>query len=374
MTTDLRTQSAAHQKTTRTALVGIFILLIVAAIYLARDFLMPVVLAFFVAMTFRPAVRRLAGHGIPAWGTAIGFAVTLFVAALLVAYLASGPISAWIADAPEIQRVLTEKARDFRVYFSGLVHFAEQIQTAAAPDNANDVGVVVRTSGMFSTVSQFAAHPIYMILMLLGTLILAIFLMASGDLFYEKLVKVLPNLSEKKKALRIVYDVEREVSTYLITVSAINAGLSGAVAIAFKTIGMPTPFLWMLVVFVLNFVPYLGPLTGVALTFLVGIVVFDTIGLALLPPIVYIVLVGIESEVITPLFLSRRLALNSVAILLALTFWAWAWGVVGIVIAVPMLVTLRVFCSHVENLSAIGEFLGESDSNLAEKSEPATDG
>ncbi len=367
-------QNATYLKTLRTASIGIFILLIVAAIYLARDFLIPVVLAFFVALTFRPAVRRMASKGIPSWATALGFALTLFLAFLGAVYFASGPISGWIADAPEIQRKLVEKFHDFSDYFSGLAQFVEKIQSVAALGNGTETGIVVRDTGMLSRLSQYAAHPIYVIFTLLGTLVLAIFLMASGDLFYEKLVKVLPTLSEKKTALRIVYDVEREVSTYLLTVSAINAGLAACVGIAFYILAMPTPFLWSLLVFALNFIPYLGPMLGVSLTFLVGIVVFDTMGLTLLAPLVYIILVGFESEVVTPLFLSRRLALNSVAILLSLTFWAWAWGVVGIVLAVPLLVTLRVFCGHVEKLSAIGEFLGESDRSLGEPAATITAG
>ncbi len=323
MAIENRIASAGHIKTARTVLIGIFTLLIIAAICLARDFLIPVVLAFFIALTFRPLVRRLADYHIPAWITAVGFGVTLVLAALLAGYFASGPIAGWIDDAPEIQRKLTEKARDFRIYFGSLIHVAEQIDGATTATSAGEVQEVVvqdgRTLGMLS---QYAGHPIAIVLTLAGTLFLSIFLMASGDLFYAKLVKVLPTLSEKKKALRIVYVVERDVSSYILTVSAINAGLAVAVGTAFYLLAMPTPFLWAFMAFILNFIPYLGPLIGIGLTFLVGIVVFDSFGSTLLPPLVYLALVGTESEVVTPLFPSRRLALNSVAILLSLAFWA----------------------------------------------------
>ena len=177
---------------------------------------------------------------------------------------------------------------------------------------------------------------------------------------YEKLLRVLPTLSDKKTALRIVYDVEREVSTYLLTVTAINAGLGVALAITFQFLGMPTPFLWALFAFILNFIPYIGPIAGVTLAGLVSTVMFDSLSFALLPPLVYAGFIGIETQIVTPLFLSRRLQLNSVSILLALAFWAWAWGIAGVIVAVPLLVTLRVFCSHLESLADIGEFLGES--------------
>lgn len=356
-----RDESAAFLKSMRTALTGIFILCIVAAIYGARDFLIPVVFAFFIALTFRPAVRRLARYHVPPWAAATGFAAILLIVGVTTAYFASGPISGWIADAPEIQRMFLEKIRGIRPYFAGLAHLTEQIQDAATVGAGAGVQeVVVKESVVPIMLSQAAGYPIYFLAMLSGALVIAFFLMASGDLFYEKLLRVLPTLSDKKTALRIVYDVEREVSTYLLTVTAINAGLGVALAITFQFLGMPTPFLWALFAFILNFIPYIGPIAGVTLAGLVSTVMFDSLSFALLPPLVYAGFIGIETQIVTPLFLSRRLQLNSVSILLALAFWAWAWGIAGVIVAVPLLVTLRVFCSHLESLADIGEFLGES--------------
>ena len=186
--------------------------------------------------------------------------------------------------------------------------------------------------------------------------------------------RVLPSLSDKKTALRIVYDVEREVSAYILTITMINAGLGIAVAAAFYLLGMPTALLWALVAFVLNFIPYVGPGAGVALSGLFAIVAFDSLGFALLVPAAYIAVIGIESQIVSPYLLSRRLQLNSVAILLALAFWAWAWGIAGIVVAVPLLVTLRIFCSHLPSMSAIGEFLGESNMATEAADRPVAEG
>ena len=367
---------AAYQKSARTALIGIFIILSVGAIYLARDFLIPVVLAFFIALTFRPAVRRLAQYHVPPWAAATCFAVVLLVAILAAAYLASGPISGWIADAPGIQRQFLDKVRTIKDHVSGLINLSEQIQEASTPDNGAGVQeVVVKESGLLSMLTLAAGRPVYYLAMLSGALVIAVFLMASGDLFYSKLIHVLPTLSEKKTALRIVYDVEREVSAYLLTVTVINAGFAMTVAAVFHAFGMPTPFLWALLAFILNYIPYIGPITGVGLAALISTTFFPSLELAALPPLAYAALIGIETQIVTPLFLGRRLQLNSVSILLALAFWAWAWGVAGIVVAVPLLVTLRVFCSHVPQLSAIGEFLGSAngDPSPAERSLPAVE-
>ena len=193
----------------------------------------------------------------------------------------------------------------------------------------------------------------------MATLVFAVFLMASGDLFYEKLVRVLPTLTDRKQAIRIVYELETEVSTYLLTLTAINAILGLAVALAFHALGMPSPYLWGLLTFFFNFIPYVGALTGVALSGFLAIVTFDSLGYALLIPAAFTALSLIESEIASPLVLSRRLQMNSVAILLSLAFWAWLWGIPGAAIAVPVLVTIKVFCNHIDGLAGLGEFLSE---------------
>ncbi len=361
--------SGAYQKPARIALIGLFILALIAALYLARDFLIPVVFAFLIALTFRPMIRKLAQYNIPPWAAATGFATFLVLAFVLAAYLASGPISTWIADAPEIQRVFLEKIRNLRSWFSGFANLTEKIQDAATPGDAGVQEVVIKDSGLPAFLATAAGYPANFIFMLAGALVIALFLMASGDLFYEKLVRVLPTLTDKKTALRIVYDVEREVSAYLFAMTAVNAGVAVAVGLSFQFLGMPTPYLWALLAFVLNYIPYVGPIAGTALSGLAAIVVFNTLGEALLTPLVYSLIIGIETQFVSPYVLSRRLRINSVAILLALAFWAWAWGIAGIILAVPLLVTFKIFCSHLQSLSAIGEFLGGSTDSETQETE-----
>lgn len=352
----------APSQQSATAITGIFILLSVAAIYIARDFLVPVVLAFFIALTFRPSVRWLARQGVPAWASASGFAAMLIIVGAAGVFAFSGPISGLIADAPEIQREFINKIRGMRVYVDGLVNLSENLQEAAAPPKEPATQeVVVKESGLSTALVVLANYPAYGLAMLGGALVLAIFFMASGDLFYEKLIRVLPNLSDKKKALHIVYDIEREVSNYLLSLAAINVGVGVLVGLSFHLLGMPTPWIWALFAFILNFIPYLGPIMGLALSAIVSVVVFDTFTYAMLAPLVYGVIIGIETQIVSPAVLSRSLQINAVAILLALAFWAWAWGIAGIILAVPLLVTLRVFCSHLQSLGGLGEFLTQSN-------------
>ena len=298
-------------------------------------------------------------RGIPAWATTAGIVV---IAALLtgVAVLAfAGAIAQWVADAPRLQQELLQKLSGLRASLDGLIDMSRSLQEAAAPPSGDAQQVVVQQPMLPTLFTVIAGYPLNVIVVASGSLVIAVFLMASGDLFYEKLIRVMPTLSDKKAALAIALDVEREVSAYLLSITLINAGLAICVGVAFWLIGLPTPHLWALFAFILNFIPYLGPITGLAFSALIGIVVFDTLGHALLAPLAYGLLIGLETQIVTPAVLSRRMEINAVMILLALAFWAWCWGVAGIVVAVPILVTFRVICAHVEALSPFGEFLAQ---------------
>ncbi len=344
----------------RRLLTGLLLIAAIAAVYFARDFLMPAVFAFFIAVTLRPLVRSFSRRGIPAWATTAAIVVAASVFTAIAIFAFAGALLQWIEDVPRLQHEFLSKIASLRSSFASLISIGETIQEAATPDaGANVQEVVVRESMLPTIFTLLAGYPVSVIFVASGALVIAVFLMASGDLFYEKLIRILPSFQDKKAALRIVLDVEREVSAYLISITLINAGLAAAVGLAFWAIGLPTPHLWALFAFILNYIPYLGPITGLVFSAAISIVVFESLGQALLAPLVYGALIGLETQIVTPAVLSRRIQINAVMILLSLAFWAWAWGIPGIVLAVPILVTFRVLCNHIEALSAIGEFLSQ---------------
>lgn len=355
----------------RRLVAGLLVIAAIAAVYFARDFLLPAVFAFFIAITLRPLVRSLSRRGIPAWATTAGIVILAFLMAMAAVLAFAGALMQWIEDAPRLQREFLGKIASLRSSFQSLIRIGESLQQAASPDGGGNVQeVVVKESMLPAIFTVIAGYPLNVLFVAGGAIVIAVFLMASGDMFYEKLIRILPNLSDKKAALRIVLDVEREVSAYLITITLINAALAAAVGAAFFLIGFPTPHLWALFAFILNFIPYLGPITGLVLSAAVGVVVFDSIGQALLAPLAYGLLIGLETQIITPTLLSRRMQINAVMILLALAFWAWAWGIAGIVVAVPILVTFRVLCGHIEALSPISEFLSQRHAGESGSSPP----
>lgn len=353
---------------------GLLIIAVLGAVYLARDFLLPAVFAFFIAVTLRPLVRALSRRGVPAWATTTAIVLVAALCAMLAVFAFAGALMQWIEDCPRLQREFLSKIASLRSSFASLISIGESLQEAAAPAARGDVQEVVVKEPVLPTLfTIIAGYPLNVVFVASGAIVIAVFLMASGDMFYEKLIRILPSFADKKAALRIVLDVEREVSAYLISITLINAGLAAAVGLSFWAIGLPTPHLWALFAFILNFIPYLGPITGLALSGVISVVVFDNPGQALLAPLVYGLLIGLETQIITPAVLSRRMQINAVMILLALAFWAWAWGIAGIVVAVPILVTFRVLCSHIEALAPIGEFLSQRQASPENGSQPPAD-
>jgi predicted PurR-regulated permease PerM len=367
---DLVLDETDHARQIRNALRGLLFIAIIAAMYFARDFLLPVVLALFIAITLRPGIRLLAKNGIPPWLAASIFVIVLVIAGLSAFYLLSGPVASWIDEVPQLSQTFSEKFSGLRSSLDALTNLSEKLQSASASvDTAAVQEVMVREPALPALLAMLTGYPIQFLITLIATLVISVFLMASGDLFYQKLVRILPTLTERKRALHIVYDIENEVSAYVLTLSAINAGLGIIIAVTFHILGMPLPYLWGLIVFLLNFIPYVGAVSGAALSGFMAVVTFDSLAYAIFVPLAYSLWSLAESEIVKPQILGHRLQMNAVAILLSLAFWTWLWGIAGAAIAVPLLVTIKVFCEHIDGLSGLGEFIA---ARQIEKESPVT--
>jgi predicted PurR-regulated permease PerM len=193
---------------------------------------------------------------------------------------------------------------------------------------------------------------------LLEVLILLYFLLAGGDLFLEKMIRVIPHLTDKKKAVRIARETESAISTYLIANLGINLVEGVMVGLAMWALGMPNPLLWGVLTAVFEFIPYLGAFIMIALLSLVALVTFDDLGRILLVPAAFLLANLIQANIVTTLVLGRKLALNNVALFVGLAFWWWIWGIPGAFIGVPMMAVFKIYCDHIEALAPVGEFLG----------------
>jgi predicted PurR-regulated permease PerM len=339
----------------RWAVIGIFILLLIAAMAYARSFLMPVVLAILLKLVFSPVQRALDRAGIPS-----GLSAFLIVFALLAGLVAGilalmAPASDWVARAPMIGREIEAKLGEFAWATEGMREAAKQMDQIASGEEDPEVQrVVIDDGGDFVALAMSAPA---VLAQLFFTLILLFFLLASGDMFYEKIVHVMPTFSDTRRAMRIARDIERKLSHYLSTITFINAGLGLAVALTMWAFGMPNPALFGVLAFALNFIPYVGAVTGVLLAGVVALVSLPQAWDALVVALTYFLLTSIEGQLITPYFVGRRLRLNTVVVFMSITLFAWLWSVVGMLVAMPLLLALRTFCEHIPSLAPVGDFL-----------------
>jgi predicted PurR-regulated permease PerM len=197
------------------------------------------------------------------------------------------------------------------------------------------------------------------------SLVLLYLLLASGDLFLQKLVRVMPTMHDKKRAVDISHEIQQQISNYLLSVSLINLGLGIIVGGGLYWLGVPNAAMWGMMVALFNFIPYFGPVAGISLLAIVGLLTFDTLGQGLLPPAWYLLLHLLEANFVTPVLLGRRFTLNPVVIFVSLIFWTWLWGVPGALLSVPILVSIKVICERVPSMSHVSELLtSESNSIL----------
>jgi len=341
-------------KTIKGLLTGIFILMVFGAVYFARDMFLPIVIGILVALTLSPVVRAGARLGIPEALSAVLLIVGATVIFGFGAYALSGPVSTMLAGLPGM-------GNDLRFKMDGLLDTLQAAQDASeqveemASGGGQPQKVAIEQPGLLSlaagTVASLAS-------LTAAGLVLAMFLLASGDLFYQKLVAALPTFGDKRRAVKTVRDVERQISRYFLTITLINAGLGIAIGLSMFAVGMANPVLWGALGFTLNFLPFVGAIIGAAGVAAFGIIASDSLAAGLLPAGIYLTLTTLEGQFITPSILGRRLELNIVAVFLTVIIWGWLWSIPGALMAVPFLVVVKVICDNVESLTVFGSFLG----------------
>lgn len=335
------------------------VLAVTAALYLGKDVALPVALAVVLKLLLQPVLNFLCMRlRLP---TALGAFILifgLFAGFGAVAFAVSGPASGWIRKAPEVLPALKEKLVLLRPPIEYMQNAFKEIEDLAAPAPQDEKSPPVAVKERSEVTSKLALGTAALMGRLLATMTILFFLLAAGDRLLRGFIEVLPTFSDKRRAAEIANEIQRSIGGYLITISAMNLAVGIVAGIAMWACGLGDPILWGAFAFLLNFIPILGPLMGIGVLLVAGIVALDWPWHALLPAACYTMIHIAEGVVITPMLLAKRFTLNPVLVIISLFFWHAVWGITGTLLAVPLLAMFKIMCDHIEPLKPVGHVIG----------------
>jgi predicted PurR-regulated permease PerM len=322
----------------QSATIGMFIILFVVALSLARPVMLPVASAFVVTMMLGPLSARAERYRVPSLITAI----VLWLLVILVFYgvivLLAAPVVDWIGKAPEIGRNIQEK---LHVLDRPLLVLQDLRDALLPSDKKGSLGVDIMA---FIQPAILVVTPaIGQILIFFGSLF---FMLLGRTQLRRVLIAFFDEREARLRTIKIMNDIEHNLTGYLSVVALINIGIGICGGFAAWVTGLPDPVAWGVLAFILNFIPYIGALMMEAALFAVGLVSFATLAHALVAPLIFLGLATLEGHFITPAVIGRRLTLNPLTVFLSLVFWTWLWGPVGAFLAVPLLIMALVVIDH----------------------------
>ena len=326
-------------------------------LYAAQELILPVLLAMFFALIGNPILRMLQRFWIPRFfGAVLVLALGLVGTAALTRQLVV-PAGEWIRQVPSQMQELAPKLRNLVRPVREANKAAENIARAAGGESSGAPVRVVRTE-VNDPYKALTATP-RLVASVLAVVLLTFFFMVYGESLQRNAIALLPGRQQKRITVDILQSIEHEISRYVFTISMINAlfGLALAGALFYLQVPLNEALLWGTMAALLNFAPYVGPLIGIAVMLLMGFVAFNDPLHSLLPAGIYLLLHTFEGQLITPIILGRRMALSPLILILGLMVFGWTWGIIGLLLAVPLLVCVKLVLGKIEGMEGWAKLL-----------------
>ena len=320
------------------ALVALLVICIVAVLYAAKAFFLPVVMAFVIGTMLSPAASLLERYRIPRSVAAILVVTAMGAAAAFMVGLISSPLMEWSNRLPE----LVSRLKDKMHVFDRPLALWQDLQSMVGGPPALTSFQMPKFEWVQPTL-EFLSPTFTEFLLFFATLVLFI---ASWKDLRRALIMTFADHEARLRTLRILNEIEVNLGNYLLTVTMINAGVGIATGIVCAITGMPNPAGLGALAATLNFLPIIGPVAMFAILVAVGAIVFPTIGAGLIAPLLFIGITFMEGHFITPTIIGRRLELNALAVFISLAFWTWLWGPMGGFLSSPLLIVALVLKEH----------------------------
>ena len=341
-----------------TALLVLATLGVCFTLWAAQGLLLPVLLAMFFALIGNPIIRVLQRLYVPRFISALlvlllGLSGTVYLGTKLVA-----PAGEWISEVPRELRDLAPKLRDLARPVQEANEAAADIARAAGGETSGKPVEVVKTE-VNDPYKALIATP-RMLASVLAVVLLTFFFMVYGQSLQRNAIDLLPDRQQKRVTVDILQSIEHEMSRYVLTISVINALVGLALAGALYWMGgfeADEAMLWGTMAALLNYAPYVGPLIGILVMLVMGFVNFDELWQSLAPAAVYLGLHTLEGQFITPIVLGARMALSPLILILALMVFGWLWGIIGLLLAVPLLVCVKIVLTKIDGMDGWARLL-----------------
>jgi predicted PurR-regulated permease PerM len=322
------------------ALVALLIICVVAVLYAAKAFFLPVVTAFVVGTMLSPAAGFLERHRIPRVVSAVLVVSAVGAAAAFIVGLISSPLMEWSTRLPELGSQLKDK---LHVFDRPLALWQELQGMLGGSDVFSTAPFQMPKFDWVQPTIEFLSPTFTEFLLFFATLILFI---ASWKGLRRGLIMTFADHASRLRTLRILNEIEEHLGGYLLTVTMINLGVGAATGIICALTGMPNAAGLGALAATLNFFPIIGPIAMFVILTLVGMIAFSTIGAGLMAPLAFVGVVFLEGHFITPTIIGRRLELNALAVFIALAFWTWLWGPMGGFLSSPLLIVALILKEH----------------------------
>lgn len=318
-------------------------------LWATQELLLPVLLAMFFALIGNPIIRTLEKIHIPRFVGALAVLSSGLACAVLLGSLMAEPAGKLMREVPQELREIAPKLRAVVKPVQDAKKGAESIARVAGGEDVNAVRLVrTEVNDPFRSLTTTPR----MIASVLAVVLLTLFFMIYGANLQRKVLALLPGRQQKKLTVDILQSMEREMSRYVLTITIINTllGLAFAGMLVWLGLAIPEALMWGTLAALLNYAPYVGPLIGIMAMLLMGFVHFDTPLEALLPSAIYLLLHTLEGQFVTPILLGRRMALSPLVLILGLMVFGWLWGIIGLLLAVPLLACTKVVLERVDGL------------------------
>lgn len=316
---------------------------------------LPPVTAMIFTIVLSPLADRLTRLGLPNMLASLIAILALIAVIMLALLLILQPAFVMVDQVPALARQVARRFTELRGNFSWIADVNRQLARITGSSAAREV--VVATP---SVIEQVAVATPSVILEVILTLLMTFFMIESRIRMKRRVLLDRHSFNASVRLARVLRDVQERVGSYILTVALVNFGVGLIVAAGAWAFGLSAPIMWGGLAFVLNFLPYIGPLMFMGLIGLVGLGTAPSVAVGLIPMLAYLGLHSVESNVVTPAILGARFTLNPVAILISISYFSWIWGVLGALLSVPILLTITALLDHIGKPNLVGFMFGEA--------------